>query len=335
VTQTAGGQSLQPSLTIANHIMTEIVAEVMNWKWNRFNLPVFYTNSWQQDYALNVVNLGWLEHGYLVDINNTGLPKPVWPLEVVKDLEATSGQYGQPGQVSWLPNDQLYFGTWGGAVNTGDGTYGNNPQPLQTINSPLGVVAQIPNPILQVKDTFGNYWVVTGYGTTGSTNPFLSNLNPVFPTPANPSIVATTATDGSVTWTAVNPKGQGIRCSPIPPQAGVVYQFNLVGQWRPFAFLNGGAFTSFSQTIEPIPDDYANFFFDGFVAKCYMHSPDKAIRGMYEDQMENWRKSMMKTKEKSDRERDNAGFYPASSIMHQPYTVYPGPAYPFMLPYGG
>src|ERR1700739_26614 len=73
---TAAGSSLQPALTIANDTMTEMVAQVFNWKWNRFLLPVFYTNSWQQDYALNVVNLGWLEHGFLLDINNTAYPQP-------------------------------------------------------------------------------------------------------------------------------------------------------------------------------------------------------------------------------------------------------------------
>src|SRR5258707_1118638 len=133
----AGGSSLQPALTICSDVMIELISQVFNWKWNRFALPLFYTNSFQQDYALNIVNLGWLENGFLKDINNTAYPQPIWPLEVVKDLQVTSAQYGMPGQVCWFPNDQLVFGTWG-AANTGGGV-GPNPQALQKITSPLGV----------------------------------------------------------------------------------------------------------------------------------------------------------------------------------------------------
>jgi hypothetical protein len=311
--------------------MTELIQQAFNWKWNRFKLPLFYTNSWQQDYALNVVNLGWLEHGYMVDINNTAIPKPIWPVETVKDLEYTSWQYGIPGQASWLPNDQLIYGTWGGK-QTGDATLGNNPGPNTVITTPLGVAAQQANPILQVQDTFSNLWVVTTYGTTGATNPFLSNQNPVFPTSANPTQAATTVTDGTVVWTAINPKGMGIRCNPLPPQTGIVYQFNLIGQYRAFAFSNG-PFTSLAQTIEPVPDDFSKYFRDGMVAMTYAHSSDKGIRAKFQDQFMIWKNSLLAAKEQGDRERDNAGFYPSMGLLQQPYQVYPGPAYPFQIAY--
>src|SRR5437879_6809557 len=73
----AGGSSLQPALNIASDVMIELISQVFNWKFNRFLLPVFYTNSFQQDYALNVVNLGWLEHGFILDVNNTAYPQPI------------------------------------------------------------------------------------------------------------------------------------------------------------------------------------------------------------------------------------------------------------------
>lgn len=326
----AGGSSLQPALTICSDVMIEIVSQVFNWKWNRFGLPVFYTNSFQQDYALNVVNLGWLENGFLKDINNTAYPQPIWPLEVVKDLPVTSAQYGMPGQVCWFPNDQLVYGAWG-ASNIGGGV-GPNPQPLQKIASPIGVTISPSNPLLQVADSFGNLWVVTTYGTTGATTPFASNLNPTFPTLSSPTTTATAVTDGSVVWTAVNPKGMGIRCSPLPPQTGVIYQFNLFGQFRPFSFSNG-PFAALAQTIEPIPDDFAKWFRDGFVAMAYAHSPDKAVRGKYQDMYTVWRNGLMAMKIQGDRERDNAGFYPSSPITQGPFQIYPGPAYPFQMPY--
>lgn len=323
----AGGSSLQPALNIATDVMIELISQVFNWKFNRFLLPVFYTNSFQQDYALNVVNLGWLEHGFLVDINNTAYPQPIWPLEVVKDLERTFSQYGAPSQCSWLPNDQLTYGTWG-ATNIG-GNPGPNPQPLQKLGTPLGVTVSPSNPYLQVADAFGNFWVVTTYGTTGAVNPFATNLNPVFPTSAAPTTVATTATDGSVVWTAVNPKGMGVRVSPLPPQTGVIYQINLIGQYRAFAFSNG-PYTALNQTIEPIPDDFAKYFRDGFVAMAYAHSPDKQVRGKYQDMYSMWKNALLDMRKQGDRERDNNGFYPATSLLQQPYPIYVGPANPFL-----
>jgi hypothetical protein len=326
----AGGVSNEPALTIGSDVMTEIISQAFNWKWNRFMLPVFYTNGFQQDYAVpGIVNLGWLEHGVLIDINNTALPKPMWPLEVVRGLEFTSTQYGRPGQICWLPNDQLYYATWG-ATNTGNATIGLNPGPLMVIGTPLGVSAAPINPILQVQDSFGNLWVVTTFGTTGATNPFITNLTPVYPTSQNPTATATTVLDGSVTWTAVNPKGMGIRCNPMPPQTGIVYQFYVAAQFRAFAFSNG-PFTALSQTIEPVPDDFAKYFRDGFNAMAYAHSQDPRVRGKYNDMYNNWMKSLNDARRQTDRERDNAGFYPATSIINQPSTIYPGPSYPFPL----
>lgn len=332
----AGGSSLEPALTICNDVMIEIISQNFNWKWNRFALPLFYTNSFQQDYALpGLVNLGWLEDGVLLDVNNTAYPQPIWPLEMVKFLPQTSTQYGMPGQVCWLYNDELQYATWGGTnIGAGQaGQVGPNPQPNQTISTPLGVNAMPNNPFTQVKDSFGNLWVVTTYGTTGATNPFLSNQNPTYPTQISPTATATTVTDGTVVWTAVNPKGMGIRCNPIPPQTGVVYQFTIFAQYRAFAFSNG-PFKQLSQTIEPIPDDFAKRFRDGFIAMAYAHSPDPRVRAKHTDMMAIWLKSLMDAKSAGDRERDNEGFYPATSLLQQPFTIYPGPAYPFPLPWG-
>jgi len=338
VQSTSAGNSLQPALTIACDVMTEIIKQNFNWKFNRMvpgnQFPYFYTNGFQQDYAIpGLVNLGWIEHGELVDINNTAIPKPVWPLEVVRDLPRTSTQYGRPGQVCWYPNDQLYYATWG-AANTGNSTIGLNPGPNMVIGPLLGVYAAPINPILQVQDAFGNLWVVTTFGTTGNSNPFSSNLNPTYPTAQNPNQTATTVTDGTVVWTAVNPKGMGIRCSPTPPQTGIVYQFSLTGQWRAFSFTAqngapGGPFTQFQQTIEPIPDDFAKYFRDGFIALAYAHAPDPRKRAKYQDMYNNWMKSLNDARQQADRERENAGFYPSNPTLSAGGLTWVGPAYPW------
>lgn len=330
IQSTAGGASLQPALTIANDVMIELIAQAFNWKWNRFQLPAIYTNTYQQDYALPISNLGWLEHGYCVDINNTATPLPVWPMETVKDLETTSQLYGRPGQACWLPNNQLIFATWG-ATNPGIGP-GPNPQPNQVIATPLGVTAMPSNPYTQVRDPNGNLWIVTTYGTTGNTQPSWP-ASPLYPTLSNPTQVATTVTDGTVVWTAIDPNGQGIRINPVPPSAGIVYQINLIGQNRPFTF-SKGPFTQLSQTIEPVPDDFAKWFRDGFVAFAYEHSSEADTRAKAASAIMKWKQGLMESRIQGDRERDNAGFYPATDILQQPFAIYPGPAYPYNLPWG-
>src|SRR5215468_3218279 len=46
-----GGNSSQPALAIATDVMNAIHAVNFPWKWNEYNLPPFYSNSFQQDYA--------------------------------------------------------------------------------------------------------------------------------------------------------------------------------------------------------------------------------------------------------------------------------------------
>lgn len=306
-----GGFSQQPALTIANDTMIAMLSPKMNWKFNRQRTPVFYTNSFQQDYAANNVTLAWIEHAFIVDINNTALPKPIWTLEVVRDLERTFQQYGMPGQICWLPNDQLTYVIW-----TANTKYGQL----------LGVPSGPANPIQQIQDPNGNFWFVSNNlnatVTTGATQPIWTNP-PLFPTFTNPTQVASTITDGTVVWTALNPKGQGFRLNPLPPQTGVVYQINPISQLRP------PLITGIGQTIEPIPDDYSSYFRQGFIAHCYRHSPEMKIRGKFQDEFKLWIASMLEASAKSDRERDAAGFYPSQAILDSNYTIDVGPAWPF------
>jgi hypothetical protein len=307
------GFSQQPALTIATDTMIAMLSPSMNFKFNRAIVPPFYTNSWQQDYVVpGVVSLGWIEHAYMVDINNTALPPPIWPLEVVRDLERTSWQVGRIGQVSWLPNDQLQYGTWA---------------PNQKYQQILGTPSNPGTPLTQIVDpTYGNLWVLTNNlsqsVSTGILNPSWPS-SPVYPKYANPSIVPTTVSDGTALWTAVNPKGQGFRVNPLPPQSGLYYQVNPVIQMRPTVF------TSMTQVIDPIPDDYAAYFRQGFIAHAYRHSQNKEIRAKFQDETNMWLASMQEALSKSAREKEDHGFYPSESIMSNGYPVYIGPANPY------
>jgi len=326
----SGGFSQEPALTIANDVMIQMLSKPFAPKWNRTRLPLFYTNSWQQDYALpGLNNLSWLEYAILIDINSSSEPKDKYTLETNRDLPETSVQYGRPGQVCWLPNDQLIYGTWGGA-NQGEGQ-ASNPGPGSIygalLNTTVGsVVSQPNNPLLQIQDPNGNFWVLTNAltvsQTLGLTQPVWP-VAPVYPTYTSPSTVATTVTDGTGIWTAVNPKGQGLRLNPIPSQQGKVWQARVFGQARPIPF------TSLSQAIDPVPDDYASYFRRGFIAYSYMHSKDQKVRAKFLDQQKLWMESLQQWVVAGDRERDNSGIYPTDAIMPAPGMTYLGPGNPY------
>lgn len=327
-----GGFSQEPALTIANDVVTAMLSRPFAPKWNRIRIPYFYSNSWEQDYATtNVNNLAWLEYAVMIDINSTSEPKDKFTLETDRDLPETSLQYGRPGQVCWLPNDQLIYGIWGGG-NAGEGSQ-MNPGPGSVYgaltNSTSGtVISQPANPLLQIQDPNGNFWVltnaVTQSVTLGMTQPTWPT-NPVYPTQTNPTQVATTVTDGTAIWTAVNPKGQGLRLNPIPSQQGKVWQARVFGQARP------PQFTSLSQTLDPVPDDFAPYFRRGFVAYAYMHSKDLKIQRKFESQQALWMQSLQTLVSSQDRERDNSGLYPTDVPMQGPGSCYLGPANPYMV----
>lgn len=285
------------------------------WKFNRFKLPVFYTNSYQQDYAIpGLTKLAWLEHGFAVNINQQAIPKTLIPIEVVRDQEQTFAQYGNVALASSLPNGQLYYGTWG-APNTGNNTLGNNPQANQVITNPLGQPSQPPNPITQIQDANGNLLVLTTYGTEGSAAP-LAALNAASGTTAS-------GTGATTVWTVVDPSGQGIRINPLPSQTQVCWQINLIGQAKP------PVFTTLGQFISPITDDMSHMFTDGFRAYAHRYSAEAKVRAMFKEQFAYWSNSIKVARDSQGREKEEFGFYPSAALMGGGSGADPGPAWPF------
>jgi len=301
-----GGYSLTAALTNATDVMLDMVAQRFNWKWNRMKVRPFYTSSWQQDYAqlAQANRIGWIENAYWVDINNTALPKPTYPIEVVRDLDVTSISGNPPAKVAWYPNDQLLQGVWPGAG--------------QKYTQPLGAVITPTNPPINILDANGNILILTTYGTTGGVAPVL---------PLN-SAEGLTVNDGSCVWTVAGPKSQGFRLKPLPPQQGVVYQVNVVAQMAAPA-----AFTLPSQFIDPVPDDYANWFRQGFIAGCYKTSPNPQLRAQFyapRGLRESWLAAMEQSMKQGDREPDNCGFIPDRSVVAPQGGIDIGPANPYL-----
>jgi hypothetical protein len=391
-----GGSYETVALSATNDTMTAMLAgsakgSPFNFKFNRILIPPFYVNSYQQDYASSVVNLGWLESCNAYNTSSTQYPKPERYLEVRRDVMLVSYQTGRGAKISWMQNNTLTYGTWGlSQVLSLTGL--KNPGPSIPYTDPAGASAMPANPITQVQDAAGNFWLLTTYGTCGTFNPFnlsatavsisggtitvtvpnglkpgavvigsgfatITSLNglkltvlsangtsftasttlgnntdttgsfaivPVYPTFPNPAIVATTVTDGSVVWTAINPQGQGFRINPMPTQTGPVWQVAPIGQARI------AQFTKMQQFIEPIPDDYFTYFKDGFFAQCYRYHPDPKVRQKFENEYKIWMEALNRAVSQGSREEDDFGFVPGSNVMDTGWAFNPvNPAMPY------
>jgi hypothetical protein len=329
------GYQQEPFLTICTDVMTDICGVAFPHKWNEVKLPQFYTNSFQQDYALlnpdgsSVFNVEWLERGIVVDMVNTQLPKPWGYVECGRQLTQATGTFIQNGLwrsptflANWFPNYMLYYGVWG-ATNSGNSTSGNNPGPGSIYINPLSALTntQPNNPIAQVIDPNGNLQVVTTYGTCGASAP---NWPPVNAVPG------TTTLDGSTIWTVADPNGVGIRILPVPSSTGAVFQFNLIAQKPPVQF------TSLSDTLAPFPDKYEPYFRQGVIAQCYRYASDAKVQAKFEKNYQIWLKSLNDLRANEDRELEENRFTPERGIMGGGNrNRWLGAAYPFAGPGAG
>jgi hypothetical protein len=319
------GFSLEPGLTILNETMAYMMGENFAWKWNEIELAPFYTNSYQQDYASAATNIGWVESGDCLDVNNTAIPKVQPQVEIVKDLPRASSWVALPPmffgvmkfQVCWRYNNQLYYGTWGQA-NSGNSTRGNNPVANSVYTNPLASGKQMPfNPITQIQDANGNLLVLTTYGHEGSAAP-LAALN------AAPGTTAS-GTGATTIWTVVDPLAQGFRIWPTPSQAGVVWQFNLRAQAKPPI-----PFTALNVPLSPVPDEYMQIFRQGAIAFAYRYSPEQKVRARFDDELKIWDATLMKGRMQGDREPENHSFIPVGGVVASPGGTMPiTPGNPF------
>lgn len=342
------GFTVRPIINIANKTMEQMVGGETEfpWKWNRFRLPLFVWNSWQQDYALignpaqtatnggpSLTNLSWLEEGVAIDINNPSMPKPWTWVKVGRQQSPSTGSYISNSAfvqplcgANWMPNNQLYFGQWGAAA-FGNATWGNNPQPNQVIRNPLGNGSSMPfNPITQIQDANGNLLVLTQYGTLGSTAP-------VAPANSAPGTQATPGTSDTTVWTVVDPYGQGIRIAPVPSQTGTVWQINLLGQMNPTQF--SAALSLKSQTLFPMTDKYYQRFLDGATAECYLYNSNLKIRAQYNRANAEWIKAIIALRKQESREPEIYRIKPSRTIIGaggQGQGGNLGPFWPFGYP---
>jgi len=331
------GSQLEPFISICSDVYSDIVGTPFPHKWNENKLPQFYTNSWQQDYALvnpngtSVTNVEWLERGIVIDMTSNSTPRAWGYVECGRQLTQATGTFIQVSTwrnptfvANWFPNYMLYYGTWGAGNTGGNPTTGNNPGPGSIYTNPLNANAnsQPNNPINQVIDPNGNLQVLTVYGTCGSSAP---NWPPAGSAPG------TNTPDGTAVWTVVDPNGVGIRILPVPSQTGAVFQFNIIAQKPAFRF------TSLSQTIDPFPDKYEPYFRQGVIAQCYRYSSVASVQAKFEKNYTIWLKTLNDLRAMEDRELEENRFIVEQSVMARGGGAgrgagWRGAAYPFPGP---
>lgn len=335
-----GGYQLEPFVTICTDVMTDIIGQPFPYKWNEVQLPPFYTNSYQQDYALvnsngtSVLNVEWLERGIAIIQTSNSMPRAYGIVECGRQLPQATGSVFQAGTgggsptfvVNLFPNKMLYYGVWGASNSGGNSTFGNNPGPGSIYTNPLQSLgnSQPNNPINQVQDPNGNFQVVTTYGTCGQSQPNWPNAN---------AAPGTTTQDGTTIWTVVDPYGAGVRILPVPSQTGAVFQFSLVGQMPPTRF------TALNQTLYPMPDKFEPYFRQGVIAQCYRYSSVASVQAKFEKNYQIWLKSLIDLRENQDRELEENVFTPERGIMGDAGDGargrgrWIGGAWPFNYPY--
>lgn len=284
-------------LVIANDTMSDLVSRRFNFKWNSKDATPFLTNSWQQDYPqLGLNDVAWLENGVWVDINSTSLPLPSDEILAVDNLLRSSGAVygsslltGPPSRICWKYNRQLVYGPWPGASK---------------LYSPL--LTQTPTPAngpMAWKDSNGNILTLTTFGTTGTV---------AVAAPAN-SPEGTLLDDGSVVWTVVDPNGQGFRIYPLPPSGGPVYQICPVYQMQSVKIL------TLDQTLDPMPDDYAQGYRRGFKCHALEYSADPKVRMGFEQARVDWLKGVEDAMEQGNREAEEFRMVPATQVVDEWY----------------
>jgi hypothetical protein len=297
------GFNLALILRLANDTMADLITERFNWKFNRALANPFLTNSFQQDYPLPASALpggpiGWGDDCDKIDINNTMIPKPVnvpgapkWKRNLPRAAAQVNGIIGGPTAIAWMYNLDMSYGTWPGA---------------STVFSPLittGAVAQ--NPIMNFIDANGNFLILTGFGTTGLTQP-IAAVN---------AAEGVTVTDGTCTWMVVSGTSQGFRIWPLPSGTGPVYQ--MIPSYQ----LDPPQFTALANTINPIPNSYARHFRRAFAYQCKGASSNPADKQEFLREYPMWLEGLKKMPQDADKEENAYGLVPATSPVD---NIWPG-----------
>lgn len=292
------GYAVQPALSFADQVCKKIISKANPWKWNIVQAPVFYTQPFQQDFPTSITqeDFGWQMNCVALDINNpqssTNLPI-ILPIEAVQYILPTF-LAGFPRKISWVPNAIAQTGTWGGGAAGKAGSPGPNAVYTNPLISQGGGPSN--NPVTAITDPNGNILTVTTYGICGP-NP------PAFP--AAGAAAGTTVPDGTVVWTVQDPNGIAWRLDLLAVYGSNVFEMHPIYQAA------APNLKTLSQTFAPIPDFMYYLVQQGFLAYCHKVSNP----ALFQEEYTQWEEDIQTAMMASDRERQEFGFYPESSIQ--------------------
>lgn len=296
-----GNQTMADLLSGAVNARGEVTR--FNWKFNRAAAAAFQLNSWQQDYpqaAQTAGIIGWGEDCDIVDVNNTTMPKPLnWdgPVTWKRELPATSQSRWRPGQICWMYNNALRYGTW--------------PGPGVTFYPLLTTASNPQNPIMSMVDANGNLLIVAGFGTTGLIAPLLTASSPE----------GTPVTDGTVIWKVVAPTSQGFRVDWLPNATSPNYQL------APYFQIEPPTFTELTQFLNPIPDSFSRHFFNGLESAMLDASPNPGDMKRGQTARAKWLNGLLVMTGQANKEPDAYRLVPETPAVERrwrndgPYTA--------------
>jgi hypothetical protein len=129
-----GGQAQTTALSCANTVMNAITGVNFPWKWNEFNIPPFYTNSFQQDYAAT-------------------LPAGLYSGITLTDVVSVSLSQGTAVYAGTVLNGEFGFFVGIAFVVTGFGNSANNGTFMCVASSSTSIVLQNKNAVVQSGQT--------------------------------------------------------------------------------------------------------------------------------------------------------------------------------------
>jgi hypothetical protein len=269
----------------------------------------------QQDYVSNITDVGWLEDGWIVDINNSTsnanqAPKPIRPLETVRDLPQASFQ-SVPFQVSFIPNADAIFGLWQAntAYGCGYGTAQLPVTPIQQFIDQNGNILFIDSSQLGLNIESPGYTGSTlippgffPYGTSGSTQP----LAPANATPG------TLIKDGTVTWTVADQAGYALRFIPLPALNGLCWYVICRYQAAP------PVLPTLQTSLAPITSQYLYLFRAGLRAALTRENNLAKGQEMYAE----WEETLVKAVRGADRQQEDNVLTPNQTILGGDWSPY-------------
>lgn len=297
-----GGTSNEPALSIANDVMSELLAQPHPWKFNRTIMPIFVTQQWKQDYKFAGATAFTQNGGAAIALATAGTPgiTEVSTTATVTTIEPHNFNVG----------DTVYI--------TGATVAGYNSTFTQT---PSGSAWSNGYTILTVPTTTSFTITATGsLGTSGAPGitdlgwleyATMVNMNDTSASqyvwylqavrnlePANrqyiPDRIAVFADDGAGTLTL------RLRYLPGPQPMGVTIAY----QKRPTLI------TATSTTWAPFPDEYAYVYRQMFLAHAFRFANSGRADVEYEKAMANVAKALGA----DDREQSEEYISPEGSL---------------------